>query len=327
MIESFGKLEIYELKELYKKMLLIRIFENTAAQMYLRGKISGFTHLYNGEEAVAVGSISALFDKDYIVSAYRDHGHALARGANPKSVMAELFGKKTGLCHGFGGSMHLFDQQIRFMGGYAIVGGGIPIAAGLGLSINYKNEDLICACFFGDGAVNQGAFHESLNLAKLWSLPVLFICENNLYGMGTEVMRATSISEIYKRAEAYNIPSQEINGMDVLEVYRTVNEVSKKIRRGLGPYFIEMKTYRYKAHSMADPDRYRTIEEEDVWKERDPINAFAKQLVDGGVFTTYELQEIKMQVEAEIEDAVKFADESPAPRLEDLYKYIYVEQS
>ncbi len=314
-----------ELIELYRKMVLIRKFEEKCAQMYLRGNISGFTHLYIGEEAVAVGTISALFDKDYIVSAYRDHGHALAKGSSPKKVMAELFGKATGLCRGLGGSMHLFDQKNRFMGGYAIVGGGIPIAVGIGMSINYKDEDLVCVCFFGDGAVNEGAFHEGMNLAKLWNLPVLFVCENNYYGMGTSVNRASSVEKIYKRACSYDMPSVAIDGMDVIEVRKTVNNAVKKIRRGSGPYFIEMQTYRYRPHSMADPDRYRTPEEESIWKDRDPIEHYARRLITEGIIDTYELSEINENIDNEINEAVEFSQNSPEPSKEMLYKYVYAE--
>lgn len=322
MLEMFDK---HQLREFYRKMALIREFEQVSAEMYLRGKISGFTHLYIGEEAIAVGSIAALFDKDYVVSAYREHGQALAKGATPRAVMAELFGKDTGLCHGFGGSMHLFDQNIRFMGGYAIVSGEMPIAVGLGISIVYKGEESICACYFGDGAVNEGAFHESLNLAKLWNLPVLFICENNLYAMGTDVVRSSSVIELYKRAQAYNIPSESVNGMDIFAVYDSVLCASKKIRRGEGPYFLEMKTFRYRPHSMADPGRYRTLGEEDVWRERDPIETLARKLVESGVFDSYELKEIKDEVIKEVEDAVKFADESPDPKPELLKQFVYAE--
>jgi len=325
MIKIYESFEKSELKNLYRQMYLIRKFEETSAEMYLRGKISGFTHLYTGEEAVAVGVISALFDKDYVVSSYRDHGHALAKGASSKAVMQDIFGKDTGMCHGLGGSMHLFDQNLRFMGGYAIVGGGIPIAAGLGLSIKCKDEDVICACFFGDGAVNQGAFHESLNLAKLWNLPVLFICENNLYAMGTDVARASAVTEISKRAEAYNIPGEAANGMDILEVKEVTAKAAKKVRKGEGPYLLEFKTYRYRAHSMADPDRYRTLEEEEVWKERDPIETFARYLIETGIFEPDELKEIKESVDIEIQDAVKFADESPNTNNELLTEFIYVE--
>lgn len=315
----------HESKKLYKQMYLMRRFEETASEMYIRGKISGFTHLYIGQEAVAAGVMSVLFDKDYVVSAYREHGHALAKGMSSKSVMAELFGKETGCCKGLGGSMHLFNEDLRFMGGYAIVAGGMPIATGIGLSIQYKKENVICACFFGDGAVNQGAFHESLNLAKLWNLPVLFICENNLYAMGTEVGRASAVTELYKRAEAYDMPAQCANGMDVLAVKKVTEEAAAYVRKGNGPYFLELKTYRYKAHSMADPGRYRTTAEEEVWRERDPIVIFARQLTENGIFQPDELKEIQEDVEEEVQDAVRFADDSPNPDLSLLTEYVYAE--
>jgi len=322
LIEIFEK---EQLVEFYRQMYLLRYFEETAANMYLKGKISGFTHLYIGQEAVGVGVISILFDKDYVVSAYRDHGHVIMKGASPKSVMAELYGKKTGLCKGLGGSMHLFDRYKNFMGGYAIVGGCIPIAVGIGLSITYRDEDLVCACFFGDGAVNEGAFNEGLNLAKLWNLPVLFICENNLYGMGTEVSRASATRDIYKRAEGYDIPGKAVNGMDVLEVYGATSDAIKKVRRGDGPYFLEMKTYRYRAHSMADPDRYRTIEETEIWKERDPIASFSRKLTEKGIIDAEELKEIKIEIETKVQEAVNFAENSPNPDIKMLKEYVYSE--
>jgi len=312
-------------KKLYRQMYLMRKFEEVASEMYIRGKISGFSHLYIGQEAIAAGVMAALFDKDYVVSAYRDHGHALAKGMSAKSIMAELFGKETGCCKGLGGSMHLFDEDRRFMGGYAIVGGGIPIAVGLGFAVKYKKENVICACLFGDGAVNQGAFHESLNLARLWDLPVLFICENNLYAMGTEVSRASAVPDIYKRAETYDIPSESVNGMDVLEVKRVTEAAAAKVRKGDGPYFLEMKTYRYKPHSMADPNRYRTAAEEEIWRERDPIVIFARQLTESGLFEADELKEIQDLVEEEVQEAVRFADESRNPGLELLKDYVYAE--
>lgn len=325
MTKTYKNLEKFELRNLYRQMYLIRVFEETAAEMYLRGKISGFTHLAIGEEAIAVGVMSALFNKDYVVSAYRDHGHALAKGTSSRAVMAELFGKDTGICRGLGGSMHLFDHSTRFMGGYAIVGGEIPIATGLGISIQHKNEDVICACLFGDGAVNEGAFHESLNLARIWHLPVLYICENNLYAMGTDVIRASAVTDIYKRAGAYDMPGECANGMDVLEVKEVTEKAAKRVRRGEGPYLLEFKTYRYKAHSMADPGRYRTIEEEEIWRERDPIINFAKYFVEMGVFEPDELKEVQNSVEAEVQDAVDFAEKSPNPNLSLLTEYTYVE--
>src|ERR1700683_179167 len=224
-----------QLLDVYRKMVTIRRFEEKAAEMYTRGKIAGFCHLYAGEEAVAVGAIQALYDKDYVLSTYREHGHCIAKGAEPRVVMAELFGKATGISHGRGGSMHLFDPILRFMGGYAIVGGGLPLAVGLGLSVAYKEEQEIVACFFGDGALPQGAFHESLNLAALWNLPVIFICENNFYGMGTLVANAVSQEHLYKFAEPYKIPGVRVDGMDVLEVYGAVMEAAGRARGGRGP--------------------------------------------------------------------------------------------
>lgn len=314
-----------EYKKLYRQMYLMRRFEEVVAEMYLRGKISGFTHLYIGQEAIAAGVMAALFDKDYVVSAYREHGHALAKGMSAKKVMAELFGRETGCCKGLGGSMHLFDSDKRFMGGYAIVGGGIPIAAGLGFAIKYKGEKTICACFFGDGAINQGAFHESLNLAKLWELPILFICENNLYAMGTSVARASAVTQLHERTKCYGIPSEVANGMDVLDVKNITEKAAAKVREDHCPYFLEMKTYRYKAHSMADPGRYRTLAEEEVWRDRDPIVIFARHLTESGLCEPDELKEIQEDVEKEVQEAVQFADNSPNPGLELLTEYVYAE--
>ncbi|HYA34381.1 MAG TPA: pyruvate dehydrogenase (acetyl-transferring) E1 component subunit alpha [Candidatus Binataceae bacterium] len=314
-----------QLLELYRKMTLIRRFEEKSAEMYTRGKITGFCHLYAGEEAVAVGAIEALYDKDYVVSTYREHGHCLAKGASAREVMAELFGKRTGISHGHGGSMHLFDPTLRFMGGYAIVGGGLPLATGLGLSILYKEEPEIVCCFFGDGALPQGAFHESLNLASLWKLPVVFICENNFYGMGTMVQNAICQEELYRFAEPYKMPGVRVDGMDVLEIYRAVTEAATRAREGDGPSLIEAITYRFRGHSMSDPVEYRPKREERIWQERDPIKAFRKVVTTERGIKPERLDEIEKAVEAEIEDAVKFADESPEPSLEELTRNVYVE--
>ena len=237
-----------ELLELYRRMILIRRFEDKTAEMYSRGKITGFCHLYAGEEAVAVGAIYALYDKDYVVSTYREHGHCLAKGANPRNVMAELFGKSTGISHGRGGSMHLFDAEKRFMGGYAIVGGGLPLSVGLALSNSYKEEPGVVCCFFGDGALPQGAFHESLNMASLWKLPVIFICENNHYGMGTLVQNAICQEELYRFAEPYKMPGVRVDGMDVIDVYKATVEAAARAREGEGPSLIEAITYRFRGH-------------------------------------------------------------------------------
>jgi len=313
-----------QLFDVYRKMVTIRRFEEKAAEMYTKGKITGFCHLYAGEEAVAVGAIQALYDKDYVVSTYREHGHCIAKGAEPRAVMAELFGKETGISHGRGGSMHLFDPVLRFMGGYAIVGGGLPIAAGLGLSVMYKEEQEIVACFFGDGALPQGAFHESLNMAALWNLPVIFICENNFYGMGTLVQNAISQEHLYKFAEPYKIPGVRVDGMDVLEVYGAVTEAAARAREGDGPSLIEAVTYRFRGHSMSDPVEYRSKREERIWLERDPIKNLRKKLLERGQHED-QFKQIEAEVEEVIEDAVRFADESPEPRLEDVSKHVYVD--
>ena len=314
-----------QLLDVYRKMVTIRRFEEKAAEMYTKGKITGFCHLYAGEEAVAVGAIQALYDKDYVVSTYREHGHCLAKGAEPRVVMAELFGKETGISHGRGGSMHLFDPVLRFMGGYAIVGGGLPIAVGLGLSVAYKEEQEIVACFFGDGALPQGAFHESLNMAALWNLPVIFICENNFYGMGTLVQNAISQEHLYKFAEPYKIPGVRVDGMDVLEVYGAVTEAAARAREGDGPSLIEAVTYRFRGHSMSDPVEYRSKREERIWLERDPIKNLRKRLLTERGENEAHLKEIEAEVEDVIADSVRFADESPEPRLEDVGKHVYVD--
>jgi pyruvate dehydrogenase E1 component alpha subunit len=315
-----------QLLDLYRRMALIRRFEEKAAEMYGRGKITGFCHLYAGEEAVAVGAISALYDKDYVVSTYREHGHCLAKGASPRSVMAELFGRATGISHGHGGSMHLFDAELRFMGGYAIVGGGLPLAVGLGLSVQYKEEPEVVCCFFGDGALPQGAFHESLNMAALWKLPVVFICENNFYGMGTLVQNAVSQEELYRFAEPYKIPGVRVDGMDVLDVYGATTEAVARAREGDGPSLIEAVTYRFRGHSMSDPAEYRSKREERIWQERDPIKHLRRRLLSEKRAGETRLDEIDREVAAAIDDAVKFADESPEPSLDELGKGVYAEE-
>jgi pyruvate dehydrogenase E1 component subunit alpha len=315
-----------ELLDFYRRMVLIRRFEDKTAEMYARGKITGFCHLYAGEEAVAVGAISALYDKDYVVSTYREHGHCLAKGASPRVVMAELFGKVTGISHGHGGSMHLFDPELRFMGGYAIVGGGLPLATGLALSVHYKEEPEVVCTFFGDGALPQGAFHESLNLASLWKLPVIFICENNFYGMGTLVQNAICQEELYRFAEPYKMPGVRVDGMDVLEVYGAVTEAVARAREGDGPSLIEAVTYRFRGHSMSDPAEYRSKREERIWQERDPIKLMRKRLIAERGIAESRLDQLETQIDEEIEDAVKFAEESPEPSLDELGKGVYTEK-
>lgn len=314
-----------ELVSFYRQMQLIRRFEEAAALAYQRRKIGGFLHLYIGEEAVAVGAIATLQPQDYIVSSYREHGHALARGMDPKAVMAELYGKVTGCSRGKGGSMHLFDASKGFLGGYAIVAGQMPIAVGLGLATVQMGGDRLCMCFFGDGAVNEGEFHEALNLASLWKTPVVFICENNLYGMGTALARASAVTEIYRRADAYDIPSERCDGMDVLAVYAATRKAVEYVRAGNGPYFLEAMTYRFRAHSMADPELYRTKEEVAAWRKKDPIPRLRAEMIAQGIASEADLNALDAVIEREVDEAVRFAEESPEPPPADLWTDIYVD--
>ena len=305
---------------LYRQMALIRLFEEKSAEMYTRGKIRGFLHLYIGEEAIAVGTMAALDPTDYIVTHYRDHGHAIARGLDPKAVMAELYGRATGTSCGKAGSMHLFDPAKGFMGGYAIVGGQLPLAVGLALASHYLKEPRVTVVFFGDGALNQGEFHEALNLAAVWKLPVLFYLENNLYGMGTHVDKTYAGGrDVFRAAAHYRIPARQVDGMDVLAVYSAVKEVAAKVRGGEGPFFLEALTYRFRGHSMADPIHYRDAEELQVWEKRDPVPVFRAYLLDG-VATEAELRRVEQDVEQEVEAAVAFADSSPLPDPSELYR-------
>ena len=314
-----------QLIDLLRQMMLIRRFEEKAAEMYARRRIGGFLHLYIGQEAVGVGAISTLDPSDYIVSHYREHGHALARGLEPGRLMAELFGRATGVSRGRGGSMHLFDAKRGFMGGYAIVGGHMPLAVGLALASSYLKNGRIVLNIFGDGAVNQGEFHESLNLASVWKLPVVFLCENNLYGMGTDVRRVSAEPEIHKRACAYNIPAERVDGMDLLAVREAARHAVEWARGGKGPYFLEAVTYRFRGHSMADPEFYRDKAEVERWKAQDPILHFRRYLEDGGLISEEETRSLEEGVEAAINEAVRFADESPEPPPEALYEYVYKE--
>ena len=311
---------------LYRKMLLIRRIEERVAEMYGEQKIGGFTHLYIGQEAVAVGAISALNHDDYVISTYRDHGHFLARDGDPNKFMAELYGRETGICRGKGGSMHLADAEHHFYGGTAIVGGSIPIAAGLGLACSYRDDDRIVMCLFGDGATNQGVWHEGLNFAKLWNLPVIFVCENNFYGIGTDVRQSSSLSEVHKKASGYGMPGYRVNGMDVLEVRQACDEVVKLVRGGSGPALIEARCYRYQGHSMTDPGRYRSRAEEDLWRKRDPIPRMAKMLLADGVVSEERLAEMEHEIEDICEEAVAFADQSPAPSASALFEGVFAER-
>ncbi|HML78713.1 pyruvate dehydrogenase (acetyl-transferring) E1 component subunit alpha [Geobacter sulfurreducens] len=313
-----------ELLKMHEQMVLSREFEESCAEQYTKGRITGFLHLYSGQEAVAVGATAALHKDDYILSAYREHAQAIVRGAEPRRVMAELFGKATGMCKGKGGSMHLFDPSLAFMGGYAIVGGQFPIAVGLAFASKYRNEGRISACFFGDGAVNQGTFHESLNWARLWELPVLFICENNFYGIGTAVSRASALSDIHKRTCGYDIPSVRVDGMDVMAVHEAVKWGAEWVREHSQPYLIEAMTYRFRGHSMADPGKYRSAAEVELWKSRDPIPNFEKRLVEEGIATETELAAVLEKCRGVVADAVAFAEESPWPEDDEVYSDIYV---
>ena len=309
---------------LYRTMVMIRRFEEKAAEMYGRAKIGGFLHLYIGEEAVAAGTIPLLEERDYIVTHYRDHGHAIARGLDTNRLMAELFGKATGTSRGKGGSMHLFDASKGFLGGYAIVGGMMPISVGLALASRDRDEGRVCLCIFGDGAVNQGEFHESFNMAALWKLPVVFLLENNGFGMGTRVERAHAGQEMTHLADAFCIPSEQVDGMDVLAMREAAGRAIQHARSGEGPFFLEAKTYRFRGHSMADPMQYRDKEEEEMWRHRDPIALFRGRLEREGLGEEA-FAEIEDSVEQEVEEAVKFADESPSLPVEGLHEDIYRE--
>ena len=319
-LSSVGK---DELSRLLYQMVLIRRFEEKAAEMYARGRIKGFLHLYVGQEAVATGAISLLRPVDYIVSHYREHGHAIARGVEPDRVMAELFGKATGVTKGRGGSMHIFDPSRRFMGGYAIVGGHLPLACGLAIGCQHENDESVVCCFLGDGSVNEGAFHESLNLAAVWRLPVLFICENNFYAMGTSMRKVSALAEIYKRAEAYGIRAEQVDGMDVIEVRKHVDDALKLVRRGEGPFFLEAITYRFRGHSMADPEFYRNKEEVEHWRSLDPIKTFTAAVLRRSDLTQEDVDAISARVEEEVRHAVEFAEQSPDPSLDTLFDDVY----
>ena len=317
-------LEKTEVAEFYRKMLLIRRFEEASARLYMQRLIGGFLHLYIGEEAVAVGAISLLEPQDYVITHYRDHGHALARGMDPKACMAELCGRATGASGGKGGSMHLFDASRNFMGGHAIVGGQMPIGVGIGLGIHMQGKNAAVMVFFGDGAVNEGEFHESLNLASLWKLPVVFFLENNLYGMGTHVDKTHAAGrDIYNSAEYYKIPAVQIDGMDLMEVREATSEALRRVRAGNGPVFIEAMTYRYRGHSMADPVKYRDNSEVEEWRVNDPIDRFKALALEEGLITPQEMEQIQNEVAEVIAEAIEYAKDSPFPELDSIYDNVY----
>lgn len=305
------------------QMLLIRKFEDKAGEYYARGKVAGFLHLYNGEEAVAAGAVSALEERDLVITHYRDHGHAIARGLDVKRLMAELFGKVTGIVKGHGGSMHYFDASLGFLGGWAIVGGHLPLAVGLGLASNYLRKDQVVLCIFGDGGTNIGYFYESLNVAKLWKTPVVFLCENNFYGMGTALHRHSAIQEIYRKAAVFGIPAERVDGMDVLAVWEATKKAVAHARGGEGPYFLEVLTYRFRGHSMADPILYRDKSEVEEWKQRDPIVVFQQRLKEEGLLSPQELEQIERETDELVAEAIQFAEESPEPPVSALYEGIY----
>ena len=321
--DRLGDLDSETLIDLYRQMLLIRRFEEKAAEAYVAGKIGGFCHLYIGQEAVAVGAISAIRNDDYVLTSYREHGQALAKGMTADSIMAELFGKVTGCSKGKGGSMHMFDKNVNFLGGHAIVGGQIPLATGVAFASKYQGTDKVTLCFFGEAAVNQGAFHESLNMAQLWKLPCIYICENNQYGMGTSLQRAMSLRDIAQKACAYEMASEFVDGMDVLAVREATMRAVDRAREDYLPTLLEIRTYRFMGHSMSDPGNYRTRAEIEKYQERDPIKLFSASLIEAKVADAKLLEKIDKEVQEVAAQSVKFADESPLPPPEDLYTDVY----
>ena len=311
-----------------RQMLLIRRFEEKAGEAYAIGKIGGFCHLYIGQEAVAVGSIAALRPDDHVISAYREHGQALARGISSRAVMAELYGKAAGCSRGKGGSMHLFDASLGFMGGHGIVGSHIPLAAGIAFAHKYRGGDQLCLCFFGEAAANIGAFHETLNMASLWELPVIFIVENNGYGMGTSVSRAAAVTNLSIRGTAYDMPAEQVDGQDVLAVREATDRAVERARKESKPTLLDIKTYRYVGHSMSDAAHgtYRTKEEVDEYRRRDPIVVLADRMKADGYWDDAKTEALNAEVIAEVEDALKFADEAPDPDLSELLTDVYAPQ-
>jgi pyruvate dehydrogenase E1 component alpha subunit len=311
---------------LFYQMVVIRHLEENAAQLYQQGKVGGFLHLYIGQEAVSTGLISARKPQDRVITAYRDHGVAINCGLTINEVMAELLGKDTGCSHGKGGSMHMADVNKNFWGGHAIVGAHLTLASGMALTDQYLGTDGVTICMFGDGATNIGYFHEGINLSKVWNLPVLWVCENNQYGMGTTVERASAVSQIRQKAEGYGIPNERVDGMDLMAVRAAALQALEKVRAGNGPYFLEITTYRFRGHSMGDPERYRKAEEVKHWQEtNDPIGIYHKYLVDNTIASAEELAEQEQKAEADVAAAVQFAESSPEPAPETLWEHIFVD--
>ncbi len=320
-----GSIDKERARDLYRMMLLIRNFENKSAELYTQEKIRGFLHLYNGEEAVAVGTIPHLSEEDNLVGTYREHAHALTRGISAGSIMAEMYGKQEGCSRGRGGSMHLFDKKTNFYGGNAIVGGGFPLAVGLALGDVMQGKDNITCCFFGEGAVAEGEFHESMNLASLWKLPLIFICENNLYAMGTALGRSEAVTDISRKLDSYNIKADWVDGMDVLAVDKAMTEAVKYVREFRKPYFLEARTYRFRAHSMFDAELYREKKEVEEWKKKDPLVLFYKRMKKQGLLTEKDKEKIAMEVDMIVKEAVEFAEQGTWEPVEDLTRFVYSE--
>jgi pyruvate dehydrogenase E1 component alpha subunit len=310
----------------YETMQLQRKFEEKAGQLYGQQKIRGFCHLYIGQEACSSGAVSALEKGDKYITAYRDHGHPLVLGTDPKRIMAELYGKVTGTTKGKGGSMHIFDKEVGFVGGHGIVGAQIPMGAGLGFAEKYLNTGKVCICYFGDGATRQGALHEAFNMAMTWKIPTIFVVESNGYAMGTSVERTSNVRELYTLAEAYDMPAEPVDAMDVEIVHEAVGRAAERARKGDGPTFLEFKTYRFRGHSMSDPQKYRTKEEVAEWKQRDPVELIKDRILSQKIATEEELAAIDAKIKVQVEESVTFAEESPWPKPEEAFEDIYVQQ-
>jgi len=321
--ESFSKEQYWKW---FESMLLMRKFEERCGQLYGMQKIKGFCHLYNGQEACAAGAVSALTPDDKWITAYRDHGHPLALGTDPKAIMAELYGKETGTTKGKGGSMHIFDKSKNFFGGHGIVGAQVPLGAGIAFAEKYSKTKNVCMCYMGDGAVRQGAFHEALNLAMLWKLPVIFVIENNGYAMGTSVKRTSNVHELYTLGESYDMPSEPVDAMRVEEVHMAVSRAADRARKGDGPTLLEFRTYRYKGHSMSDPAKYRTKEEVEEYKQRDPVEVVKNTIISNGWASDKELEALESKILAIVEESVKFAEESNYPDPKEALTDVYVQE-
>lgn len=312
--------------EWYESMLLMRKFEEKAGQLYIQQKIRGFCHLYIGQEALVAGAVSAIRPTDNMITAYRDHAHPIGMGMDPKYVMAELYGKETGCSKGKGGSMHMFDKERNFFGGHGIVGGQIPLGAGIAFADKYRGNDNVTLCYMGDGAVRQGAFHEAFNMAMFWKLPVIFIIENNNYAMGTAVDRVSNVTNLNQMAEGYDMPNEQVDGMSCEEVHLSISRAAERARKGEGPTLLEMRTYRYKGHSMSDPAKYRTKEEVEEYKNLDPIASALSVIQTKNYATEEEIDTIKKRVEQQVKESIEFAENSAFPDPSELYKDVYVQE-